>query len=152
MTVQQQQGSRPALPINEHLFRLDEAAGGRPVLLGGRCPDCGHHFFPKRAICAGCGRAGLEEVTLSSRGKVWTYTVAHQAPPGAIVEPPYVVAQVELPERVLIYTLVTDCRPEDVAIGMEVEIKPVKVREDEEGRDVLAFAFRPAGKQKEAAS
>jgi len=59
---------------------------------------------------------------------------------------------VRLPEGVLIYSLVTDCRPEDVHVGMEVEIKPVKVREDEEGREVLAFAFRPLGKRKEGKS
>ena len=40
--------------------------------------------------------------------------------------------------------LVQDCTPEQAEIGMDVELVPVKVREDDEGRDVLAFAFRPA--------
>ena len=142
MAVRQQQRTTAAVPLNERLFRLDEA--GLPVLLGCRCADCGHHFFPKRAICPGCGHIGLEEAALSSRGKVWSYTVAHQAPPGAIVQAPYVIAQVELPEHVLVHTLVTECEPQDVAIGMEVELTPVRVGEDDQGRDLVAFAFRPA--------
>ena len=146
MAIQQKDRARPAVPLNERLFRLDEAEGGIPVLLGWRCPDCGHHFFPHRTICPGCGHIGLEEVDLSRRGKVWTYTIAPQVPPGAIVEAPYVIARIELPEAVLVSSLITDCAPEEVRVGMEVEITPVKVREDEEGRDVLAFAFRPVKK------
>ena len=149
MTLRQEQVARTAVPLNERLFRLDEAAGNRPVLVGRRCPECGHHFFPGRAICAGCGRIGLDEVELSRTGKVWSYTIAHQAPPGAIVEPPYVVAQVELPEGVLVHTLVTDCAPEDVRIGMEVAIVPVKTGEDDQGRDLVAFAFRPVAMSEE---
>ncbi len=150
MAVRQQDRARPAVSVNERLFRLEERRDGCPVLLAGRCPDCGHYFFPRRAICPGCGRVGLEEVELSGRGSVWSYTIAHQAPPGAIVQAPYAVAQVELTEGVLVGSLVTGCAPEEVRVGMEVEITPVKVREDEEGRDVVAFAFRPVKKPEEA--
>lgn len=152
MNVRQQERARPAIAINERLFRLDETKGGCPVLLGGRCPDCRYHFFPRRAICPGCGRMGLETVDLSGSGKIWTYTIAHQVPPGAIVQAPYVVAQVELPEGVRVGALITECSPDSVSVGLDVEIVPVKVREDEEGRDVLAFAFRPMGKAEEAKS
>lgn len=148
MAVRQQNRPRSAVSLNERLFRLEKRKTRSPVLLGGRCPDCGCYFFPRRAICPGCGRVGLETVDLSRRGKIWTYTIAHQVPPGAVVKAPYVVAQVELPEAVLVGSLVTDCAPEDVQVGMEVEIAPVKVQEDEEGRDVLAFAFRPVAKAK----
>ena len=146
MAVREKDRPRLAVSLNERLFRLNDAEGSCPVLLGARCEDCDHHFFPRRAICPGCGRVGLETVDLSLSGKIWTYTIAHQVPSGAIVEAPYVIGRVELPEAVLVSGLVTDCAPEDVRVGMEVEITPVKVREDEEGRDVLAFAFRPAEK------
>lgn len=152
MAVRQQHRARSAISVNERLFRLDEAKGSCPVLVGGRCPDCDHHFFPRRAICPGCGRVGLETVDLSGRGKIWTFTIVHQPPSGAVVQAPYVIAQVELPEGVLVTSLVTDCAPKDVRVAMEVEITPVKVREDEEGRDVLAFAFRPVGKPEETKS
>src|SRR3972149_8851509 len=124
MAIRQRERAPAAVPLNGRLFRLEE--GGRPLLIGRRCPDCGSSFFPGRVICARCNRIGLEEVELSGSGKIWSYTIAHQAPPGAIVQPPYAIAQVELPERVLVQSLVTACRPEDVRIDMEVEIVPGK--------------------------
>ena len=41
------------------------------------------------------------------------------------------------------YALITDCAPEEARIGMEVEITPMKVGTDDQGRDIMAFAFRP---------
>jgi uncharacterized OB-fold protein len=140
MAVPQQVQS--ALSLNERLVRLDEASG-RPYLVATRCPQCNYCFFPKRAICAACGNDGLEETALSGRGRLWSYSIAHQAPPGAVVQPPYVIGQVELPERVLVFALITECAPEEARIGMEVEITPMKVGADEQGRDIMAFAFRP---------
>jgi uncharacterized OB-fold protein len=67
-----------------------------------------------------------------------------------MVQAPYVVAQVELEEGVRVGALITECSPDDVSIGLPVEIVPVKIREDDEGRDVVAFAFRPAAKPEEA--
>lgn len=144
MTVRQQ--AQSAFPLNERLFRLDEGTGGS-LLIASRCPHCRCFFFPRRAICAACDGSGLEEAMLSRSGCIWSDTVAHQAPPGAVVQPPYVIGQVELPERVLVHALITNCAPEDARIGMEVEIVPVKVREDEERRDIVAFAFRPAKRE-----
>lgn len=141
--MSQRTQTETAVPVNERLLRLEQDDSLRPVLVGARCPSCGHHFFPRRAICPGCGHQGLETVDLSGRGRVWTYTIAHQVPPGAIVKAPYVIAQVELPEHVLVGALIQDCAPEDVHIGMEVEITPVVVGQDEDGRQRVAFAFRP---------
>lgn len=149
MAVREQKRAGPAVSLNERLFHLDDSRGGRPVLLGGRCPECGCHFFPSRAICAGCGRVGLETAELSGTGKIWTYTVAHQTPPGAVVQSPHIIAQVELPESVLVTSLITSCEPTDARVGMKVEIIPMKVQEDDEGRDVLAFAFQPLGMTEE---
>lgn len=147
MPEQEPSPARETLSANPQLFRLEKSNGGRPVLLGGRCPGCDHHFFPRRAICPGCSRGELEDVDLSSEGKIWTFTIAHQVPPGAVVDAPYVLGRVELPEGVLVGALITDCPPAEAHVGLEVTIVPVKVREDDEGRDVLAFAFRPVERQ-----
>ncbi len=138
------EATRAAVPLNERLFRLEAADGSRPVLLGSRCPECGQCFFPRRAICLACEHAGLDTADLSRTGKVWSYTIAHQVPPGAIVEAPYAIAQIELPESVLVGALLRNCEPADVRIGMEVEIIPVVVGKDDEGRDIVAFAFQPS--------
>jgi uncharacterized OB-fold protein len=135
--------TRSAAPLNERLFRLEESNGIRPVLLGSRCPECGQHFFPRRTICLACGHEGLGTAELSGTGTVWSYTIAHQVPPGAIVKAPYAIAQIELPESVLIGALLRNCEPDEVRIGMEVEIVPVVVGKDAQGRETVAFAYQP---------
>jgi uncharacterized OB-fold protein len=131
------------VPLGEGLFRLPERPDGKPVLLGSRCPSCGEHFFPQRQICLACGRNGLEEADLSGRGKVFTYTIARQTPPGSLIEAPYAVVVVELPERVAVESVLTDCDLDSVHVGMAVEAVTAKMKEDEEGNDVVSFKFRP---------
>jgi uncharacterized OB-fold protein len=71
---------------------------------------------------------------------VHTFTVNHQAwMPGP--ELPYVVAIVELPEQegLRLTTNIVDCAPEEVRIGMPVEVT------FEQHDDVWIPLFRPAG-------
>ena len=70
----------------------------------------------------------------------------YQKPKFAIVEPPYLMGEVDLPEKVVIYSLLTQGRYKELKIGGEVELTAVKVREEErEGKRVAVFgyAFRP---------
>jgi hypothetical protein len=131
------------VPLRGKLFRLPERPDGKPVLLASRCPSCGAHFHPQRHICLACGRNGLEEAELSNRGKVWTFTIARQTPPGSMIEAPYAVAVVEFPEKVSVESVLTDCELDAVHVGMEVETVLAKMKEDEEGNDIMSFMFRP---------
>jgi hypothetical protein len=132
------------VPLREGIFRMPDTADGKPVLLGSRCPECGAYYFPKRHICIACSHEGLEEAELSGRGKVWTYTIAGQTPPGSLIEAPYALAVVELPEKVAIRSVLTDVDLDAVKVGMDVEIKLVKMKEDDDGNDVVSYMFRPA--------
>jgi uncharacterized OB-fold protein len=132
------------VPLREGLFRVPSGAGDKGALLGSRCPDCRACFFPRRAICLACGARVMKDTELSTRGKVWTYTIAGQTPPGSLIEAPYVLAVVELPEKVMVEAPLADCDPDAAKVGMDVEFVLVKMREDEEGNDVVAFKFRPA--------
>jgi uncharacterized OB-fold protein len=131
------------VPLRSGIFRLPETPDGKPVLLGSRCPNCGAYYFPKRHICIACGHEGLDEAELSGRGKVWTYTIAGQTPPGSLVEAPYALAVVELPEKVAIRSVLTDVDLDKVKVGMDVEIVLVKMKEDDDGNDVVSYKFRP---------
>jgi uncharacterized OB-fold protein len=130
------------VPLREGLSRIPTGPGEKPALIASRCPRCGEHFFPKRAICLACGQVGLEEAYLTGPGKIWTFTIARMTPPGSLVEAPYVVAQVELPERVIVASVLSDCDVESVRVDMPVELVLEKVKADEEGNDVVAFKFR----------
>jgi len=81
-------------------------AGASPALTGSRCTACGtYHFPPETFSCRNprCDSTSLEEVPLSRRGRIWSFTVNHYAapPPALNTDPfePYAVAAVELPEE-----------------------------------------------------
>ena len=129
---------RKQVPIRGARLRLGES----PALVGSRCPNCGEHFYPPRHVCLNCFQEGLDEVALSTRGELWTYTVARMALPDTLAAAPYVIAQVRLPEGVQVATVLADVDPEAVRIGMPLELVVEKASTDSEGTDVMTFRFR----------
>ena len=94
-----------AQPAIEGWFTTD----GEPRLLGSRCTTCGTYVFPKATLfCPNpdCDGNEFDEVPLSNRGRLWSWTVNHYAPPEPYVSPdpfvPYGVAAVELAEEKLV--------------------------------------------------
>ncbi len=117
----------------------------QPRLLGSRCPSCGEVFFPRRLVCAKCLHEGTEDVELSTKGTIWTWTYCHVPMFGkkdADVAG-YGVAQVDLPEGPRVQSILSG-GPDDFAIGMEVEIDLETLRQDKDGNDVVIYRFRPA--------
>ena len=143
MTAQEAQTDRRQVPLRGGIFRLPSGPGEEAALIGSRCQKCGDHFFPKRSICLNCGQEDIEETALSRRGKIWTYTVARQTPPGSLMQAPYVIAMVELPEGVMVQAVLSECDPEAVHVGMEVEMVVEKMGTSAEGEDLMAFKYKP---------
>ncbi|MDO8869460.1 MAG: Zn-ribbon domain-containing OB-fold protein [Methanobacteriaceae archaeon] len=111
-------------------------------LIGSKCAQCGTVFFPSRIICPECRRKGqLEDIQLTGKGKIFTYSVI-TTPTDEFKEiAPYVVAIVELEEGAKVTTQIVDCNPEDVKIGDEVEMVFRRIRE--EGKDgVISYGFK----------
>lgn len=133
---------KKVVPLRQGLFKLTDASGEHVDLLGSKCSQCGKYFHPKRYLCLNCGGQNLTEVMLSKRGKVRTYTVVHKGFPFLLVSPPFVIAVVDLPEEVGVRTIL-DCKPEQVQIGMDVEIAGKSVGKDEEDNEQIAFVFKP---------
>lgn len=131
------------VPLKEGLFKLPSSPAEKGYLIGSKCRTCGETFFSKRVYCANCTGADIEEVALNTRGKLHTFTISRVVPPGSIMQAPYVIAQVRLPEGVLVTSVLTDCNFEALDIGMDVELVIEKVMEDEEGNEVMAFKFKP---------
>ena len=66
-------------------------------LIGSKCLQCGKVFFPKRILCPDCRRKGkLEDLNLSGKGKILTYSVIETPTDEFKNIAPYVVAIVEL--------------------------------------------------------
>ncbi len=138
------------IPLREGLWVESGTPDGLPHLLGHRCQACGELFFPKKdnGLCTHCHSTELEETLLSRRGKVHTCTVVMLRPPGGYYrgEVPYALGYILLEDGVLVESLFTGCDPDEVRVGLEVEMILDKLHEDEEGRSVITYKFRPAGR------
>ncbi len=85
-----------------------------------RCPSCKNVIVPPRGACARCGVATEEEVELTAKGTVTTFTIVHIPIPGSDIKPPFVVASVLLDGAdIPLFHLMED--PKQVRMGMRVE-------------------------------
>jgi uncharacterized OB-fold protein len=137
-------------PAVEGWFTLDAE---RPALLGTRCQACGTVFFPREeTFCRNpaCASTAFEEVELSRRGRLWSYTNNAYQPPAPYVatqDPyePFAVAAVELErERMVVLGQVVDgVAVADLEVGMEMELVLATLSEDAENEYVV-WKWRPA--------
>ena len=113
-------------------------------LIGEKCTSCGATFFPRNAVCLGCGSKDLEECKLAEKGNVVTWTTIRNPPEGYEKYAPYVVALVELDDGVRVLSQIVDVEPDDVETGMRVEAAFRRVKEDgSSGIIEYGYKFRP---------
>ena len=131
-------GRTEPIAIRAGLFSFDP-----PRLVGGRCSDCGRHHFPAQATCPYCAATGCARVLLSERGTLYLFTVVHNAPPGFRGTAPYGFGVVELPEGLRIISPLSESRLDALRVGMPVRLRIAPLFSDDEGREVLSYAFEP---------
>ncbi|BBZ27349.1 hypothetical protein MMAD_16440 [Mycolicibacterium madagascariense] len=138
--------------IAEGLFRIDD---DRAVLQASRRRSSGVVKFPAERPELFDGdpqvQEDIEAVELSTEGTLFTYTTQQFPPPlpyKGIRDPkvftPYVVGFVELPEGVLVESLIVDTTADELAIGQRL-VSTTTTLETEDGRSLTTFAFRPQG-------
>lgn len=94
-----------------------------------RCGDCGKLRHPPGPMCPHCHSGSHDYVVAAGRGEVFTYVVHHHPPvPGRTA--PFVVAVVELPEGVRVTGNVLGVPPDQVSVGMPVEVVFERVDDD----------------------
>jgi len=92
-------------------------------LKASKCGNCGKISFPPRSVCPECHRRSIgkmQEVQLSGKGEVYSFSVVHDAPAQFLNQRPYVVALIKLDEGVMLTAQIIDVEPGDVRIGMRV--------------------------------
>lgn len=90
-----------------------------------RCRACGTFRHPPSPICYLCRSFDHEWAPVSGKGVVYTYTIPHHPSHPAVRERvPYNVVVVELADagRVRMVGNLLDCKPDEIAIGMAVEV------------------------------
>lgn len=126
---------------------LDENLFGQSpeglVLVGSKCESCGKISFPKKYVCPDCFGNKLKVVPLSKKGTLHTFALSVISLPD--MEKPYVIGFIDLPEKIKLFSLITDCDPWDktLKVGMEMEMIIRKIKKDESGNDIWGYKFRP---------
>ena len=81
---------------------------------------------------------------LSGHGEVYSFTTMYNAPQGYEEQKPYTVALIQLDDGPMITAQLTDVAPDEVKIGLRVEMVTRKLREDgAEGQIIYGYKFRP---------
>ena len=113
---------RPVLPYpNIDTKRFWDGCLEGQLLLQ-RCGNCGAWRHPPSPICAVCLSDVQEWIPARGRGTVYTYTVVREARRGWEKLVPYVVAVIALEEGPHILSNIVNVAPEQIAIGMPVEV------------------------------
>lgn len=109
----------PALDDDNRSFWTAGAEGELRFL---RCQACGLWLHPPIPRCPACGSRDVAPEAVSGRGTVFSCTVNHH--PWDMSDEPWSIALVELPEQegLRLTTNVVGCPPEDVHIGMAVQV------------------------------
>ncbi len=136
------------VPVREGLWTTPSSPDEQPQLIGSKCPACAQVYFPRRekGICIRCQHRGLEDVKLSRRGKIHSFSIIMQAPTTYYIgKVPYAYGLIALPEGVSVRAHFTGCDFNDLRLNMPVELVIEKLGEDEQGNEVMAHKFRPIG-------
>jgi uncharacterized OB-fold protein len=148
--------AKQRVPAVEGLFTMD---ADDPHLIGGRSSN-GSYFFPKDLGGTDPYSDGgaLEEVQLSNRGTVWSYTNSAYPPPAPFVittDPfvPVVVAAVELDaeKMVVLGQVVSGITVDDLHVGMPVEMVLDTLYEDDD-REYVVWKWKPVSAATEGAN
>jgi uncharacterized OB-fold protein len=130
--------------IQENLFEPPATPSDKPLLFGGKCKSCGEILFPWIQFCPKC-RGEVEKIELSSKGKLYSYTIARLSTP--LFSPPYVIGVVELPEGLKILSRIDIDEPDykKLEMDMDLELTVGEVGLNTKGQRVLSYMFKLVG-------
>lgn len=142
-------------PAVEGWFATDDT--GVPHLIGSKCARCGTYVFPpvlspgpSNCPNPACDGDELEQVPLSRRGRLWSYTENRYAPPPPYPAPdpfePFAIAAVELADEGLIVLgkVVEGTLAADLRVGMEMELTTMPLFTDDDGVERIVYGWRIA--------
>ena len=91
------------------------------------CKQCGAKYFPPRSDCAACLSKDMEWFEMPKKGTLETFTIAYYAPFGFEKDCPYTMGVADFSDNLKLFArLAGDIKPEDVKVGMNISIRPLK--------------------------
>ena len=118
-------------PLRDDVISLDPQG-----LKGTACRACSRRSFPQRPLCPHCGSESVEEIVLSTRGRVASWTVVHQAPPP--LQTPYRLVTVDLDDGVRVLGAAIG----DIEIDSMVAVELFTLKSDDSGNPQWWYRFR----------
>ena len=138
--------------VDNDLFTPDTAAtpAERPALRGSRCGDCSTVVFPVQTTCPRCSGETMGDHTLPGEGALWAFTVQGFEPKspyrGGARYKPYGVGYIDLGD-VLVESILTESDPDKLMVGDRYTIRLIPSFTDDDGTEVLTYAFGPVETQ-----
>jgi uncharacterized protein len=121
-----------------------------PQLIGARCGACGATTWPKQDHCPRCSGPNMTELLLPRRGTLVAWTTQGFLPKqpyagGETAETftPFGIGLVQLGDDVRVEVRLTESDPAKLAFGMDVELVFVPFYTDEDGNEIVIWAFQP---------
>ena len=129
------------IPVRQGLLSTPLSPLEDVRLLGSRCGKCGEVGLGVVSSCQNCAGEDLEVIPLSPDGRLWTYTVIRNRPPGDFKgKIPMGEGLVELPDGIRVKSpLGGDI--EKLKVGMDLRFVAYPLYENEKGEEVIAFRF-----------
>jgi acetyl-CoA acetyltransferase/uncharacterized OB-fold protein len=131
----------PQLTLDNEFFWTSGADGTLRIL---HCESCSALIHPPQPVCRYCHSHSLAPTGVSGYATLIGFTISHRfTHPG--LPSPYVVAHVALEDdpRVKLITNIVECAPEDLYLGMRLEVT------FEQAEDVWLPLFKPTAEQPE---
>ena len=119
--------SMPPPMVDHHTLPFWEACGNQRLTVQ-RCAACNHAQHPPAPICSECRGSEFEQVEVSGKGTLYTYTAVHQ-PITYEEKLPFIIAVVELDmagtdcrNSVRMMTNIVDAEDSELEVGQAVEL------------------------------
>jgi len=120
-------------------------------LVGSRCGDCQAVAFPSQSHCPRCGSGQISDLLLPRRGTLVAWTTQGFVPklPYAGTDTaesftPFGVGLVQLDDVLRVEARLTESDPAKLEFGMAVQLAFVPFYVDQDGDEIMTFAFAPA--------
>ena len=133
--------------VDPHRLQLTDVSGesgGAGVLVGQRCRQCQVCVFGPAVFCQACTSDDLESLQLSRHGTLYSFTVVRVPPAGWPGKVPYILGEVELPEGPHVLAEIIDSEPDDLKLGMvmELALERVSLAESNEGLSKFLAVYK----------
>ena len=120
-------------------------------LVGSRCGTCGETQFPVQSLCPKCSGREMADVLLPREGTIVAWTTQEFVPSFPYIGTesakdfvPFAVGLVQLGDVVRVEGRLTEQDFEKIEFGGKVELTMVPFATDEEGDEILIYAFAAA--------